>query len=125
MKFLAFVLALIILAACLPKPVYAAGSLQAPVTLIITNTSTSATVKISSTVKKFKTATLIGLRSPQVTNTTMVWIGTSTNSQPYGVTPGGIVTITSQPGEWYTWSDFWLKVGTANDGLTIIYTPEP
>lgn len=125
MKFFAFVVSLILLVALLPKQVFAAGGLQAPMTLVITNTSTSANVKISATTKRFKTATIIGLRSPQVTNTTMVFIGTSTNSQPYGVTPGGTVTITSQPGEFYNWSDFWLKVTTANDGLTIIYTPEP
>ena len=123
-KIIALLLLAIVLIGSWSSPTFADGGYVAPATLIITNTSTSATVKFS-TNQKFKSATLLGLRSPQNTNTTMVWFGSATNSQPYGVTAGGIVTITAQPGEFYNFSDFWLKVGTVNDGLTIIYTPVP
>ena len=123
-KIIALLLLAIVLIGGWSSPTFADGGYVAPTTLIITNTSTSATVKFS-TNQKFKTCTILGLRSPQTTNTTMVFFGSSTNSQPYGVTPGGTVTITSQPGEFYNFSDFWLKVTTANDGLTIIYTPVP
>src|SRR5688572_7414766 len=91
----------------------------------VINTSTTAPIQVTNASIGASSVTLIGMKGPQTTNTTTVWVGygLSVNGQQgIPVNPGQIVTLQLDPGAaFFSLSNIWFDVTTANDGLTVIY----
>lgn len=94
----------------------------------VVNSSTSAPAQFTNAPIIATGITLIGMKGPQTTNTSAVWVG-------YGVSGDGLQGVRVNPGEIinltldnldngranYVLSNLWFDVSTANDGLTVIY----
>lgn len=67
--------------------------------------------------------TVIGKASPRSTNTSVVYIGPSTNdsAQPYPVNPGGEVVLRAPDTAPFNLRDWYVDVLTSGDGVTIIF----
>lgn len=96
--------------------------------IYLTNTSTTVptnfTAGVSATTNiNARVVTVRGQVSPRVNNAGTVYIGTSSanDSQPYPVLAGGEVLIRVPEGKTINLKDWWVDVGTANDGLCIIF----
>lgn len=104
---------------------HAAGGPTYSIQLIVTNTSTTTPVVLAVKGTFCQSATLVGNFQPQINNTGNVFVGTNpTNGmQPIQISPGATLVLKAPPGEWIDLHDWSLGVKTANDGLTILYTP--
>ena len=96
--------------------------------LYVTNSSTSVptnfTAGVSATTNIFASViTVIGKASPRSANTSTCYVGTTATDdmQPYPIVSGGQITITAPAGKTFNLKDLWVDVGSANDGITIIY----
>jgi hypothetical protein len=94
----------------------------------VVNASTSTPAQFTNAPIIATGVTLIGMKGPQTTNTTTVWVsyGVSTDGQQsVPVAPGQIVNLTldnlDNGRANYVLSNLWFDVSTANDGLTVIY----
>ncbi len=79
----------------------------------------NATTNIRATI-----VTILGKPSPRGVNTSIAYIGTTNvnDSQPYPVPIGGeVIMRTARPNEYYNLAEWWVDVGTVNDGITILY----
>lgn len=99
-------------------------------TIYVTNNSTTVptnlTAGVSATTNIFaRRVTIIGKASPRSANTSTAYIGfTSGNdTQPYPVLSGGEVVLRIPDNETINLANIWVDVGTAGDGVTIIYFP--
>lgn len=94
-------------------------------TLTKTNTSATVPVQLSSSSIKFKSATVYGLRTAQTTNTSVVYLGTSSTNgdQMIAIAPTNAVIFQAPPGYYYNFTNIWLDVVTTNDGVVVIYDP--
>jgi hypothetical protein len=93
-----------------------------------TNSSTSTPVRVGTTRGTyFKSATFYGKSAVRTSNTGTVYLGTnSTNdTQSIEVTAGGWVVISASPGSYLDLYDIYLDVGTANDGVVVVYESAP
>lgn len=96
--------------------------------IYVTNASTTVptnfTAGVNATTNIFATVvTVRGQVSPRVNNAGTVYIGTASgnDTQPYPVTAGGEVIIRIPEGRTINLRDWWVDVGTASDGICIIY----
>lgn len=91
----------------------------------VTNASTSTPAQVTNAPIIATSITLIGMKGPQTTNATTVWVG-------YGISTDGALGVAVPPGEIRTLvlgegranfvlSNLWFDVSTANDGITVIY----
>ena len=88
--------------------------------IYVTNAHTAQTNFISTNIW-FTRCTVLGKYSAANNNAGSVSIG-DTNSQPYTISAGGEYLIEAAPGTKMNFKDWYLKVGTINDGLTLIFT---
>jgi hypothetical protein len=67
--------------------------------------------------------TIIGKAGPRTTNTSTVYVGPiSTNDfQPYPINPGAEVKLVAPDTAPFNLRDWFVDVGTTNDGITIIF----
>jgi len=84
-----------------------------------TNLHTVATNIVSTNIY-FIRATLIGLRAEGQSNSAAIYVGASTNAQPYIIYPGERHVIEPAPNTKANLKDWWFKT-SANDGITVIY----
>ena len=127
MKKLIFVLAATFLALLVFRS--AAQTRSAWNTLYVTNASTTVptnfTAGVSATTNIFATrVTIIGKPSARGANASTCYVGPTSadGAQAYAVQAGGEVTIiASDPNKAFNLKDWFVDVGAANDGLTIIY----
>lgn len=106
---------------------------QQPVTgttIYVTNNSitvpTNFTAGVSASTNIFaRRITVIGKASPRAINASTCYVGfTSGNdTQAQPVTAGGEVVISIPDNEKINLANLWVDVGTAGDGITIIYFP--
>lgn len=96
--------------------------------IYVTNTSTTVPTNFTAGVNattniNASVVTVRGQVSPRVNNAGTVYIGTTSgnDTQPYPVTAGGEVVIRIPEGRTINLRDWWVDVGTANDGICIIY----
>lgn len=89
------------------------------------NSSTTVPAQITNAAIQATSVTLIGLKSPQTTNTSTVWVsyGQSVDgAQTVRVNPGEIINLALAEGRaFFVLSNIWFDVTTANDGITVIY----
>lgn len=95
----------------------------------ITNLHTVATnITDNGTNRSFMRATLIGCKAGGVSNAAPVYVGATTNLQPYIIHPGERHVIEVAPptkGDVSPSSSWWLRTPTTGDGLIVIYNPTP
>lgn len=108
----------------LPSPSFG-EALSTLTSFVKTNASATVPVQLSSSSLKFRSATIYGLRDYQTTNTSTVYIGTSsTNGQQFIIVPvTNAVVIQPPAGFYYDFTNLWLDVVTANDGVVVTYDP--
>lgn len=85
----------------------------------ITNLHNVATNIVSTNLQVMR-VTLIGLRAEGQSNSAAIYVGTSTNAQPYIIGPGERHIIEAAPNTHFRLNDWWFKT-TVNDGITVIY----
>lgn len=112
---------LCILVAC----VAGAATLSVMQQFNVVNSSTSAPAQVTNSAIQATAITLIGMKAPQTSNSTTVWVsyGQDANGiQSVPVGPGFVVNLVLDPGRAiFVLSNLWFDVTTANDGLTVIY----
>lgn len=98
-------------------------------TLRALNTSTTVPLQLSTLnagSATFRKAVVYGLKASQTNNTGTVYLGgpqdTANGSQFIPVTAGGSITIEAPVGQHYDWSQFWLDVANAGDGVIAYYS---
>ena len=102
-----------------------AATLYVMAQFTVVNSSTSSPIQITNAPIQATAVTFIGLKAPQTSNTTTVWIsyGQSANgAQTVRVNPGEIINATLDEGRaFFVLSNFWMDVTTANDGVTVLF----
>ena len=86
-----------------------------------TNLHTAPTNIANGTNIKCMKVTLIGLRSAGVSNAAAIYVGPTSNSQPYIIYPGERHIIETQPGTQIRLNDWWFNTPTTSDGIVVIY----
>lgn len=117
------ILAVLVLA--LPVLVFAAGGYIASRQFKVTNSDTAVPARMAPVRGTFATCvTVIGNKDWRTANTGTVYIGpTSTNDQqPITITSGQLVTLTFAANQEVDLYDWYVDVGTANDGVVVIYS---
>ena len=127
-KLLLAVAALFILTLLIAVPAGPPATPRAWGIIYVTNSSTSVptnfTAGVSATTNIYASRiTILGKPSARGANTSVAYIGTTSgnDTQPYPIPTTGEVLITAPEGSVFNLRDWWVDVGTANDGLTIIY----
>lgn len=89
------------------------------------NSDTGTPVQLTNAAIRATAVTLLGLKAPQTTNTSAVWVGygqSADGAQPVRVNPGEIINLSLGEGRAdFVLSNIWFDVTTANDGITVIY----
>lgn len=104
-------------------PAQAAGEVNAAYfTKIVTNTSTTVPTALSSTNLFVTRATILAKRSARVSNTGVVYIGTSSTDdlQPYAISVDGEVILEAAYGTKINLAAWYLDPSTVNDGVVIL-----
>jgi len=75
----------------------------------------------------FKSATFYGKLHARTNNTSSVYLGVNStnNTQAIEVPAGGAVVLAAPVNAWYDLYDIYLDVGTAGDGVVIVWDPAP
>jgi hypothetical protein len=127
-KLLLAVVALCVLTLFVAVPAGPPATPRAWGVIYVTNASTTVPTNfvagVSATTNIYASRiTILGKPSPRGANTSTAYIGTTAgdSTQPYPVTSGGEVLIVAPEGSVFNLRDWYVDVGTANDGLTIIY----
>lgn len=93
-----------------------------------TNSSTTVPVRVAAARGHyFRSATFYGKLHARTNNTSSVYLGVnSTNdTQAIEVPAGGAVVISAPVNGFFDLYDIYLDVGTANDGVVVIWDPAP
>ena len=109
----------------LPALVWAASGLVASKQVVRTNADTAVPARMAAARGAYATSiTVIGNKDWRTPNTSTVYIGpTSTNSQqPIAIAPGATATLTFANDQFIDLYDWYFDVGTANDGVVIVYS---
>lgn len=72
----------------------------------------------------FSHATFIGLKAERQNNSGIVYLGVTpgNDTQPIGISPRGIFTISAPVGVEFDLGTWYLDVTSANDGILVIYS---
>lgn len=130
MKKLLWLLPVLFVVCCL-KVASAPATRTALWSLHVTNGSTTVPTNLVASLLPAQTniyvrrLTLYGGASPQLTNTSVVWIGnlSGNGTQSYPVYPGSEVVLRVPDDSTINLKDIWFDVTTVNDGLTVFYLP--
>ena len=103
--------------------VIVAQTIRAIGQFVVVNAADDPPVALTNTVIKAKKVTFIGLKGNRSTNTSMVYIGwtSNNNAQIIGILPGEPVSPLCPEGEVFNLSAIWLDVTTAGDGVAVLY----
>lgn len=101
------------------------GSEPGPTVLAVTCPSTATPVQLGSALTHAKTFVFMGFKANRTTNTSNVWILSSSVNDSPGIplAPGQIISVTSYKTQ--DASDFWIDAETANDGVVVWVQDRP
>jgi hypothetical protein len=106
-----------------PIVVAIAQTVRAIGQFVVVNAAADPPVALTNTTIKAKRVTFIGLKGNRSTNTSMVYVGwtSNNNAQIIGIAPGEPVSPLIPEGEVMNLSAIWLDVTTAGDGVAVLY----
>lgn len=93
-----------------------------------TNSDTGVPVRVAAARGNyFRSATFYGKLHARTNNTSSVYLGVNStnNTQAIEVPAGGSVVISAPPNTYLDLYDLYLDVGTAGDGVVVIWDPAP
>lgn len=112
---------IVVAVAIAPSATAQKGTVMAFSQFAVTNNHTVDTNWVSGTNILAMKVTISGMKAGGVSNAANVFIGPITGATAYVVAPGTVHTLETQPGTCLKLQDWWLRVGTTGDGITIIY----
>ncbi len=113
-------------AAVIALSVWAADSIPnntpvTPVTQAFTVGTAGTPIQLNTNGLWFRSATILCQKGSRTNNVGNVYIGTSTNSQPYVLLPGQTWILQAANGCKLNFVDYWLDAANNNDGVIITY----
>lgn len=96
-----------------------------PFQTLVTNPSTSAAKKLADSSFKFRSLTLVGVKSYDtsgkgVANGGYVYVGWSDKACPVRIPSGRAITLEADYGKTFDLSEVWMIPATADDGVAIL-----